>query len=77
MRGELSRHHREVDEMGATKSQEFFTALQNIEREIIAKLQERGVPVTAANFKWNRGAGVDLPSSKLAVNKPSPSNRYD
>ncbi len=44
--------------MDATKSGEFFTALQNIEREIIAKLRERGVPVTAANFKWNRGGGA-------------------
>ncbi len=39
--------------MDITKSGEFFTALQKIEGEIIAKLRKR-VPVTAANLKWNR-----------------------
>ena len=57
----------EVGEMDATKSREFFTGLQNIEREIIAKLRGRGVPVTAANFKWNRGGGVLGPASEEAT----------
>ncbi len=53
--------------MDATKSGEFFTALQNIEREIIAKLRKRGVPVTAANFKWNRGGGALVPAPEEAT----------
>jgi hypothetical protein len=57
----------EVDEMDATRSREFFTGLHNIEREIIAKLRERGVPVTAANFKWNRGRGVFGSASEQAT----------
>ena len=44
--------------MDATGAREFFAGMQNIERQIIAKLRGRGVPVTAANFKWNRGGGA-------------------
>ncbi len=50
--------------MDAAKAREFFTGLQNIEREIIAKFRARAVPVTAANFKWNRGGGVLGPASE-------------
>ena len=57
----------EVGEMDATKSREFFMGLENIEREIITKLRGRGVPVTAANFKWNRGDGVLGPASEDAT----------
>ena len=53
--------------MDATKVGEFFTGLQNIEREIIAKFRARGVPVTEANFKWNRGGGVLGPASEEAT----------
>ncbi len=53
--------------MEAAKAREFFTGLQNIEREVIAKFRARGVPVTAANFKWNRGGGVLGPASEEAT----------
>ena len=53
--------------MDVTNIGEFFTGLQNIEREIIAKLPVRGFPVTAANFKWNRGGGVLGPASEEAA----------
>jgi len=53
--------------MDATKSRAFFTGLENIEREIIAKLRGRGVPVTAANFKWNGEGGVLGPGSEEAT----------
>ena len=53
--------------MDATSSREFFTGLQNIEREIIANLRALGVPVTATDFKWNRGGGVLGPASEEAT----------
>ena len=53
--------------MDVTKAVEFFTGLQNIEREIIAKFRVRGVPITVANFKWNRGGGVLGPASEEAT----------
>ena len=53
--------------MDAARSREFFTGLGNIEREIIAKFRARGVPVTAANFKWNRGGGVLGPATEEAA----------
>ena len=53
--------------MDAAKSREFFTGLENIEREIMAKFRARGVPVTAANFKWNRGGGALVPTSEEAT----------
>jgi hypothetical protein len=52
--------------MDVTKVGEFFTGLQNIEREIIAKFRARSVPVTEANLKWNRGGGVLGPASEEA-----------
>ena len=58
---------RGADEMDATSSREFFTGLQNIEREIIANLRALGVPVTATDFKWNRGGAVLGPASEEAT----------
>ena len=58
---------RGAGDMDATSSREFFTGLQNIEREIIANLRALGVPVTATDFKWNRGGGVLGPASEEAT----------
>jgi hypothetical protein len=51
----------------AANSGEFFTGLQSIEREIIAKLRGRGVPVTAANFRWNRGSSLVPPPEEATL----------
>lgn len=39
----------------AQLSAEFLAGLQNIERAIIAKIRERGLPITADSFRWNYG----------------------
>ena len=44
--------------MDITKTGEFFTGLQNIEREIIAKLRDRGIHITTHDFVWNDGKAI-------------------
>jgi hypothetical protein len=39
----------------ANTTLEFTAGLQNIERDIIAKVREAGGTITANNFKWHRG----------------------
>lgn len=43
--------------------------LQHIEREIIARVRARRVPITGANFSWNRGASLvsELPPELIAM----------
>lgn len=43
--------------------------LQHIEREIIGQARARGVPITGANFSWNRGASLvhGLPQDLIAM----------
>ena len=43
--------------------------LQHIEREIIAQVRARRVPITTANFSWNRGVSLvgELPQELIAM----------
>jgi hypothetical protein len=56
--------------MDMPKSPEFLTGLKNIERDIIAKLAERGVAMTSDDFKWSRGnvgTGAEIVAAEISV----------
>lgn len=39
-------------------AEEFVRGLQNIEREIIGKVREAGIHITADNFRWHRDKDI-------------------
>ncbi|MGZ3239370.1 MAG: hypothetical protein ACXWJK_03140, partial [Burkholderiaceae bacterium] len=46
---------------------EFLAGMQNIERDIITKLRDIGVQITAANFQWNRGKDFVPPPEAISL----------
>jgi hypothetical protein len=43
-----------------TKASQYIAGMQNVEREIIVGVRERGLPISAQNFKWLGGAQIEL-----------------
>jgi hypothetical protein len=63
----FERHRLELNAMNIVKgTSEFISGLQNIERDIIAKVREAGGTIDANNFKWHRGKEL-VPPPRVAI----------
>lgn len=51
----------------AKSTREFVNGLQNIERDIITKLRESGIQITANNILWHRGKEIVPPPNVIEL----------